>query len=374
MCVYVLRIVYFIKSMATLTETSVVARNAIKYGGIGFVAITLLWYVGVAAVNYYIMMNPPPAAPPTADFNTLPAIGFPPSVERPKMSLELPTGGIPAFPDRMRVYYAPTRRSGFADPDKATDVATALGFLFKPNQPTETNYIWTNQDQLSSRLDMNIVSGHFLLSRVWQNNPAIATMGNFVSDKQVIAETENWLKRVGLMNEDAMGVERVTYLKDDVGKMVNALSLSDADFVQLDLFRKNLDEIDQASKTKEVIASYPFYRTDPLKGLVRIVVSGSKNQNEKILGLDYAYTAIDYKKSGTYYIKTGEEAWAELSAGGGYVSPTGPKTGEIKIRRIFLGYYDSGTTQQYAMPIYIFLGDQNFTAYVSAVTEEWIKK
>jgi len=360
--------------MATLTETSAVARNAIKYGGVGFVAITLLWYMGVAAVNYYIMMNPPPPAPPTADFNTLPAIGFPPSVERPKMVLELPTGAIPAFPDRMRVYYAPTRRSGFADPDKATDVATALGFLFKPNQPTETNYIWTNQDQLNSKLDMNIVSGHFVLSRIWQNNPAIATMGNFVSDKQVIAETETWLKRVGLMNEDTIGVERVTYLKDDVGKMVNALSLSDADFVQLDLFRKNLDEIDQASKTKEVIASYPFYRTDPLKGLVRIVVSGSKNQNEKILSLDYAYTAIDYKKSGTYYIKTGEEAWAELSAGGGYVSPTSPKTGEIKVRRIFLGYYDSGTTQQYAMPIYIFLGDQNFTAYVSAVSEEWIKK
>lgn len=360
--------------MASLTETSVVARNAIKYGGVGFVAITLLWYLGVAAVNYYIMMNPPPAAAPTADFNALPGIEFPLSADRPEMILELPTGGIPAFPDRMRVYYAPTRRSGFVDPDKAVDTATALGFLFKPEQPTETNYIWTNQDQLNSRLDMNIVSGHFLLSRIWQNNPSLATMGNFVSDKQVISETESYLKRIGILNEDAIGVERVTYLKDSVGKMVNALSLSDADFVQLDLFRKNLDEIDPTSKTKEIVASYPFYRTDPLRGLIRVVVSGSKNQNEKILSLDYAYTAIDYTKNGTYSIKTGEEAWTELSSGGGFVSPGAPRTGEVKIRRIFLGYYDSGTTQQYAMPIYIFLGDQNFTAYVSAVSDAWIKK
>lgn len=369
-----MRIVYFIQSMATLTETSAVARNAIKYGSVGFVAITILWYLGVAGVNYYILTHPPAAPPPTVDFNTLPPVGFPESKERPQMSLELPTGAIPAFPDRMRVYYAPTKRSGFADPDNAISVATALGFLFKPNQPTETNYVWTNQDQLNSKLDMNIVSGHFLLSRVWQNNPALATMGNFVSDKQVIQDTENYLKRTIALNDDVIGVERVTYLKNDVGTMVNALSLSDADFVQLDLFRRNIDEIDPASKTKEVVASYPFYRTDPLKGLIRVVVSGSKNQNEKVITLDYQYTTIDYTRNGTYPIKTGEEAWAELSSGGGYVSPTSPKTGEIKIRRIFLGYYDSGTTQQYAMPIYIFLGDQNFTAYVSAVSETWIKK
>lgn len=360
--------------MATLTETSVVARNAIKYGAVGFVAITILWYLGVAGVNYYKLMNPPPAPPATADFGPLPPLGFPESKERPKMVLELPSGNIPAFPDRMRVYFAPTRRSGFADPNNAIDTATALGFLFKPNQPTETDYVWTNQDLLNSRLEMNIVSGHFLLTRTWQNNPALATMGNFVSDKQVIQETENYLKRVSLLNDDATGVERITYLKDDVGKMVNALSLSDADFVQLDLFRKNLDEIDPTSKTKEVTASYPFYRTDPLKGLIRVVVSGSKNQNEKILSLDYSYTTINYTKNGTYPVKTGLEAWTELSSGGGFVSQNSPKTGEIKIRRIFLGYYDSGTTQQYAMPIYIFLGDQGFTAYVSAVSESWIKK
>ncbi len=360
--------------MATLTEASIVARKAIKYGAIGFVAITILWYVGVAVVNYYKLLNPPASPPPTVDFGQLQSIGFPESKDRPKITLELPTGRIPAFPDRMRVYFAPTKRSGFADPTRATDTATALGFLFRPEQPTETRYVWTNQDQLASKLDMNIVSGHFALTRQWQNNPALATMANFVSDKQVITDAENYLRRVGLLEDDAVGVEKITYLKDDVGKLVNALSLSDADFVQLDLFRRNLDEIDPASKTKEIKASYPFYRTDPNMGLIRAVVSGSKNLNEKFIRLDYAYTSIDYTNNGTYPIKSGEQAWAELSSGGGYVSPTGPKNGEVKVRRIFLGYYDSGTGQQYAMPIYIFLGDQGFTAYVSAVSDEWIKK
>jgi hypothetical protein len=106
--------------------------------------------------------------------------------------------------------------------------------------------------------------------------------GNFQSDKQVITETENYVKRIGLLNDDAVGVEKVTYLKNDASKLVSALSLSDADFVQLDLFRRNIDEIDPNSKSKEIKASYPFYRTDPSKGLVRVVVSGSKIQTKKL--------------------------------------------------------------------------------------------
>lgn len=360
--------------MATLTEASVTARKAIKWGGIGFVGITILWYLGIAAVNYYKMLYPPAQPPAGVEFGVVQGVNFPASKTRAKLTLELPTGKIPAFPDRMRVYWAPTKRSGFADAGQATDTAAALGFLFKPLQPTETDYVWTNQDQLNSRLEMNIISGHFQLTRQWQNNPTIATMGNFSSDKSVISDLENYLKRVDLLNDDVIGVEKNTYLKNDAGVLVNALSLSDADFVQVDLFRKNIDEIDPSSKTKAIVASYPFYRTDPTKGLIRAVVSGSKVQNEKIISLDYEYTDIDYTRSGTYPIKTGEEAWAELSGGGGFVSPVSPTTGTIKIRRIFLGYYDSNVNQQYAMPIYVFLGDQGFTAYVSAVSNEWIAK
>lgn len=359
--------------MATLTEASAVSRKAIKYGSVGFVAITLLWYMGVALVNYYISLHPPAAPPSTVDFGLLQEVNFPRNETRPAVYLELPTGTIPTFPDRMRVYYAPTRRSGFADPDKATEVANALGFLFKPEQPTETRYLWSNQDQLSSKLDMNIVSGHFTLMRMWQNNPILATLSNFLSEKQVIIDSSNYLRKTGLLEDDAVGFEKLSYLKNDSGKLIPALSLSDADFVQLDYFRKNIDEIDPESKTKEIKASYPFYRTDPSRGLIRAVISGSKQTNEKIINMEYSYTFIDYTRNGTYPIKTGEEAWAELSAGGGYIAPTGPQTGEVKIRKIFLGYYDSNVNQKYAMPIYIFLGDQGFVAYVSAVNDTWIE-
>lgn len=360
--------------MATLTEASVTARKVIKFGAIGFVGITILWYLGVAAIKYYQALNPPPLPSPTMDFGQLPKINFPVSSGRPKLILELPSGGIPIFVDRMWVYSSPVKRSSFTDAESGIETAAALGFLFKPDLKTESNYVWTNQDQLNSKLDMNIVNGHFTVSRQWQNNPALAAMASFTSDKAVIMDTENYLSKVGLLSSDIIGVEKVTYLKDDAGKLINALSLSDADFVQLDLFRKNMDEIDPQSKTKEVKASYPFYRSDPNKGLLRVIVSGSKNLGDRVIALEYGYNRIDYVTNGTYPIKTGEEAWGELEKGGGYVYQGESKLSEMKIRRVFLGYYDADASTGYIMPIYIFLGDQGFTAYVSAVTDQWIKK
>lgn len=359
--------------MATLTEASVTARKVIKYGSIGFVAITILWYLGIAGVKWYQLTHPAPLPDPTMDFGVLPKINFPASVIRPKLVLELPTGGIPTFVDRMWVYSAPIKKSAFTDTESGIEIAAALGFLFKPDQRTESNYVWTNQDQLSSKLDMNIVSGHFTLTRQWQNNPALASMASFTSDKAVILDTENYLSRVGLLSSDIVGVEKTSYLKDDGGRLGNALSLSDADFVQLDLFRKNIDEIDPESKTKEVKASYPFYRTDPNKGLLRVVVSGSKNLSDRVINMEYGYNKIDYKTKGTYPIKTGEEAWAELEKGGGFVYQGESKAAEIKIRRVFLGYLDADISTGYTMPIYIFLGDQGFTSYVSAIRDSMVK-
>ena len=346
--------------MATLTETAVVTRKAIKYGAIAFVAITLLWFIGGAAIRYYQALNPPTPPPPTMDFGLLPPIQFPKETGRPKLTLELPTGAIPEFPDRMKVFYAPTKRSGFLDADRAIETARALGFLFKPDQPTETKYIWTNQDQLSSRLNMDIVSGHFKLTRIWQANPALLALSSFTSDRQVITDINNYLRKGGLLPGDIDQEQKATYLAAVGGQLTPTISLSEADFVQIDFFRNNHE-------------GYPFYRPEPDYGLVRAIVSGSRDQADKIIGLDYNYTSVDYLKMGTYPIKTGEVAWQEFSNGGGLVTDKSPKTGNIAIRRILLGYYDS-PSQSYAMPIYIFLGDRGFVGYVSAVSDSVLKK
>lgn len=356
--------------MASLTETAQVTRKAIKYGVFAFLAISILWFAGGAAISYYRALNPPAPPPPTMDFGLLEPVVFPAETGRPNMSLELPTGVIPEFPDRMKVFSAPTRRSGFLDSERAIDTARALGFVFRPDQPTETRYVWTNQDVLGSRLEMDIVSGHFTLTRQWQNNPALLVLSTFTSDRQVINDVNGYMQRTNLLPTDIDKEQRVGYLRAETGRLVQTISLSEADFVQVDYFRNNYEEID--AETKEVVASYPFYRPDPNFGLVRAIVSGSKEAADKIITMNYNYTRVNYDSMGTYPIKTGEQAWTELSEGGGFVTADSKKTGNVPVRRIFLGYFDSGS-QRYAMPIYVFLGD-GFTAYVSAVVDSVLKQ
>lgn len=356
--------------MASLTETAKLTRKVIRYGAVAFVAISILWFVGGAAISYYRALNPPAPAPPTMDFGLLPPVIFPKENGRPKLTLELPTGTIPKFPDRMSVFYAPTKRSGFLDAQKAIDTARGLGFTFNPDIRSEINYVWTNQDPLASRLQMDIVSGHFVLARTWQNNPALLSLTNFTSNQQVIDDVTNYLRKASLMPNDVKAGPLPTYLKAVSGKLTQTISLSEADFVRVDFFRNNLETIDK--ETKKVVSSYPFYRLDPDFGLIRAIESGSRDNSDKVVELDYNYTNVDYTKSGTYPIKTGDAAWQEFSSGGGYVTDKSKKNGSVAVRRVLLGYFDS-SSQNYAMPIYVFLGD-SFVGYLSAVTDTVLKK
>ena len=44
---------------------------------------------------------------------------------------------------------------------------------------------------------------------------------------------------------------------------------------------------------------------------------------------------------------------------------------EIKIRRIYLAYYDAGIYTEFLQPIYVFEGDNDFVAYTPAITSNY---
>jgi hypothetical protein len=40
---------------------------------------------------------------------------------------------------------------------------------------------------------------------------------------------------------------------------------------------------------------------------------------------------------------------------------------------MFLGYYDPDIYQKYLQPVYVFLGNNGFVAYVPAIKEEYVE-
>ena len=349
--------------MATLTEMAYYFRRILKVGGISLMAllvIRIVWGIGKA---YLIVAKPSPPPPPTVTFGKLPSIVFPEKIH-PELTLRLetPTGGTPDLGDRGEVLLMPTYRSRFLALEEAKVTTAKMGFKSEPKEITGRRYRWSNEEFLPSTLEMDTVNGSFLLKRNWQADPGFLTEKQLSGKEQAMVEAENFLRQAGLLTEEMQEAEtEVSYLTFSAGQYMKAVSLSEADFVQVDMFRPKIEE-------------YPVLPSDPEKGVVRIIFSGDPEPQKRIVQVEYNYFPVDEEQKATYPIKTAGQAWRELQTKKGYVAATGETTdGVVTIRRIYLGYYDPDVPKGFLQPIIVFEGDKGFYGYVAAITDEWLE-
>jgi hypothetical protein len=350
--------------MATLTETAKTARKAIKIGGL-LIGAFLVFKMGVFVYENFIrVIAPPPPVPPTVSFGKIPSINFPEKLH-PELTLRLetPSGGTPNLGDRATVFLMPTFRSHFGALDEANQTAKLMGFTQNPKEITERRFRWESEDFLPSTLEMDIINGSFLMKRNWQADPTILSDKQLPGKEQTAVETKTFLRQAGLMNDElSVAKIEISYLTFSAGQYQEAVSLSEADFVQADLFRANIDD-------KKVLTQ------EPDKGVVRIIFSGSREAQKRVVQVDYNYFPTEINQSATYPIKTASAAWRELQTRQGYIASIGENTGGVvPIRRIYLAYYDNETPQGFLMPIIVFEGDNGFFGYVQAVANQWLSE
>lgn len=348
--------------MATLTEVAYYTRRTLKWGSFLILFLIVFRWVWSGFVAYWLAKYPPPPPPPTVVFGKLPALQFP-DQNRPDLALKLETvtGAAPDLGDRAHVFFMPAKRANLLALERAINQAARLGFTLPPAKLTDTSYRWTNSTPLPTNLDMDIIYGHFTLTASWQQDPSLLDATNLPSSTQAVIEAQDYLADAGLLPEDLKtGRTQVSFWRSSVGDFIPALSLSESEFVQVDLFRQDLP----AGKV---------YTATPTAGLVQIIFSGNTNTGKRIIGLTYNYFPVNYDQSATYPLKTSAQAWQELQSGQGYIAQP-PTTGNIAtVRRVSLGFYDAPTPQTFLQPIYIFEGDANFVAYVSAIDAKWIQ-
>ncbi|OGV95791.1 hypothetical protein A2W24_03955 [Microgenomates group bacterium RBG_16_45_19] len=341
--------------MASLTPTAYYARLAIKYGGMALIALMVGRFTWGRVVAYWEATHPKAPPPPDVAFGVLPNIRFPTKFQPAvSYSSEFPTGQVPTLIDRAAVYLVPAKKSPLLALDEAKVVAKSFGFEAEPIQRSEELYQFAKESPLPATVDMYIYWGVFILSTDWSKDPDFLTTKRLPTEEQAIDEVKSTLKKAGLLDTDLINGEvKITYLKAVNGVYRETVSLSEADFIQVDLYREGVTE------------TTPGYTPDPRQGLVRAVVSG--NPKMRIVQLEYYYYPIDSNTAGIYPLKSTEQAWAELQAGNGYIAQLDPDISSVVVRRLNLGYYESFQPQYYYQPIYVFRGDNNFVGYVEAV-------
>jgi hypothetical protein len=347
--------------MATLTSTAIVARKTIKYG----IFLILFLIIGRifldAGIKIYKKVFPTPTPAPTVKFGRLTPIPFPKNGVTANIiyTLETPDGGLPTdIPTQAKVYFMPKTSANLLSLDAAKSKASALGFSANVQQASETVYKFTNRNYPST-LQMNIITSTFSISYdlIADESP--------INAKPPVAEVatsnfKSFLEDANMLPIDLTGPTTHDFLKISNGELTSAISLSEANFVKINLFRKDYDNL-------------PSMTGNPNQGNVWAIISGSRNQAQQIIASEYHYHAVDESQFSTYPIKTPTDAFAELQSGGGFIASLGlNKDGDtLKIRRVHLAYFDPDADTEYFQPIYVFEGDNGFLAYLPAVTADY---
>lgn len=347
--------------MTSLTKIAIISRKIIRYG----IYLVIFLIVGRIFLNLgikiYKKVFPAPPPAPTVRYGKLTKIPFPENGVTAKLTYTIETaeGGLPTnIPTQAKVYFMPKTSANLLSLDTAKSKAAALGFSTDIQQVSETVYKFKNSNYPST-LQMNIITGTFSISY------------NLISDKSPIdlkppvaevaaSDFRSFLSEANILPGDLTGSTTHDFLKISNGQLVSALSLSEANFVKINLFRKNYDDL-------------PSVTENPNQANVWAIISGARNQSQQIIASEYHYNSVDESQYSTYPIKTPTEALTELQAGKAFIANLGlnEKEGTLKIRRVFLAYFDPDAITEYYQPIYVFEGDNGFVAYLPAVISDY---
>ncbi|MBI4089583.1 MAG: hypothetical protein HY424_02650 [Candidatus Levybacteria bacterium] len=342
--------------MPTLNKTKKETKIILKWGGIFLLIIFLFLNFGRITGFLKESFGPPP--PPKASFGKLPNISFPSkSQENIIYTLDTVSGTLPNFSDRAKVY-----KISFLEPtllalDKTQEKVYEIGFNSKGTQIAPDVYQWIDQtSDLQRRITINIFSSDFTLSSPYLITPSLQTLKPNDQDNAVEL-AKSFLSSMSLLPADLdLEKTKMTYYSIEKSALVKTSKISNAKIVRVDFFQKDLD-------------SLPIYYEKGTSNFDFLI--GKENNQLKVVGVRYFYKNIS-KNSSTYAIKSASEAFLELKQGKAYLASKPQGAVEIAIRKVLLGYYIGEKQQDFLMPIVVFIGDDNFIAYVSAVKDEWI--
>jgi hypothetical protein len=346
--------------MITLTKASVSARKGIRYTLFAIILLIIGRFALAGGLKFYKSLLPEPKPKATSRFGALPLLPFEDKysdIEKLNYKLETVDGKLPQIPEVIEVYFMPRPLSSIVALDNAKSIARKLDFNPNGRELVETVYLFS-KDNLPSTMSMNIVSGAFSISYDVNSDPFVFD-GLPPTAPTATSTIKKFLASANLL-KDLEGNVSHKFLRVEGGELVPAVSLSEANVTEINLHRSvyGANEISAAT-------------SDPKKSNVWFLLS-TKSRNPVIIAGEYHYFPIDPDTFSTYDIKTSQLAWEELLEGKAVIASVDSTEGtEISVREIYLSYYDAGQYTEFYQPIFVFEGDNDFIAYLPAITDEF---
>ncbi len=344
--------------MPTLSDASQETRKFMKYAAIFlvFLIIALIIFNLILILKNTFYPPPPPKA--SSAFGLLPPQTFPNGIPSDKFTYNINTlsGSLPSFPQVINVYRMQQNIPNLLDINRMNDKAGKIGFNSSYKQISDNIYQWNNDTRsgaIGESLSANIVSGDFTITSNYMNDPGVMSGKNLPDQPTAINLANSLVASMGSVDDLDSEKTKTTLYAISNGTLIKASSLSRTQVIQVSIFQKDIDNL-------------PIYYEKPNQSNINILTAGGNLA--QIVAASYVHQ-IPTKESASYNIKTADQAFNELKQGKAYVASYNGQSNNININNVILAYYISVQPQDFLMPIYIFSGDNNFYAYVSAITD-----
>ncbi|HYM64959.1 MAG TPA: hypothetical protein VES68_00520 [Candidatus Sulfotelmatobacter sp.] len=352
--------------MFTLSDASTDTKKIITGIGIFIGACLAIFLFIKIALFIKEVFYPTPPPKPLVAFDKLQPQVFPQNVTDKALtySVNTVTGNLPQFPNQTKVYRMKPIRPDLLAVNKFQDKITQVGYLSGYTTVSDKVFEWKSSPrigELDKRIRTNVVDGSFTITSLYSTDADVLAAKSLPNQDKAIKKAQEFLQNMQMIPDDIdlSKNKTILFFITDRG-LSSATSLSNAQIIEVNFFQKDVN-------------SLQIYYEKPFSSNISILMaSGGINvQDGQIVGASYINQQVS-DESSTYPIKTTNQAFEELKQGRAYIASYFGSSSSINITDISLGYYIGSQPQDFLMPIFVFKGDDGFTAYVPAVTDELI--
>lgn len=222
-----------------------------------------------------------------------------------------------------------------------------------------TQAIFEDSDKKAS---IDITTFNFEYKYQYENNTQLFTNSVLPSDTIISESARQFLRSVNKYPEElAQGHQENIYMHYDATAQTFSVvkKPEEANAVEVDFYRPDIEGL--SVRPPRYFNSQNF--------VVMVFINGVP----KIIKAQLKFFERDTENYGSYPLKTGEEAYRELTQGLGLIVSTGQSTNKITVNKMSLSYFDPDIQQQYLQPVYVFLGNNGFAAYVPAIKSSYVE-
>ncbi|PIS15823.1 hypothetical protein COT62_01580 [Candidatus Roizmanbacteria bacterium CG09_land_8_20_14_0_10_41_9] len=347
----------------TLTELSYNVRKSFPFVIIFFLVFMILFY-SVKLLLLYSGLNQP-AQPVYTDtkFGKIktPVISGSKTSSTTNYILDTIEGQPTTATLSANIYLVPPITTQLNYREKVYLIAKMVGFNTETSKYTLSNRTAVFSDD-KQRVNIDVANFNFDYEYSYAKDPLLFTNTQIPSNKDIEEKARDFLKSVGRY-PDELSTGKVNIVYHNYNATANTLFVTknpaQANVVEVDFYRPDIDGFPVVS---------PEYFTSQ-----NYVIMVFKQSTFKVIKAQVSFFEKSDDQVGVYPLRNGDAAFADLKAGNGYVI-SGENKPTVTIKKMFLGYHDLDSYQNYLEPVYIFLGENDFVAYVPAVEKDWLEE